>query len=110
MCRLAEDRYEVTRADDISDGNNGGILAMIAGRKRNFVHSDVRNGIFEWLVPIHVCEWVGIGSIRLWQAKDESNACNGNTCFRKLAERFEKYRKIIYLRLDGEHGQVCPCV
>lgn len=48
--RLVKDRYEVAGTKDVGDGYDRRLLAVIPGRKRNLMHSDVRNRSFERLV------------------------------------------------------------
>jgi hypothetical protein len=82
--RLSKDRYEVAGTKDLGDRYDGRILAVIPGRKRNLVHSDVRNRSFERLVPVNICQWARIRAIMLRQTKDDPYSCNGNTYLRVI--------------------------
>src|ERR1700712_4781462 len=73
---FAKDRYKVTGTKDFGDGHDGRILAVIAGRKGNFMHSDIGNRSLERLVPVNICKWVGIGAMCLGQPKNDPDPRN----------------------------------
>ena len=81
----AKFRDQMNKTFDLAYGNDRGASALIAGRSRDLIHSELWYGIAKRSKPFDICHWMREAAVVFRQAEDDMDLTNFETCDHTLS-------------------------